>query len=130
MLIAGLASLMIVSGNEAELFGIFEPGPIKRIPFELGNVTVAVQVTVPVPVTLTVSPSAAPAMAAFTAAAEQSAGPTVMTAAGASKGWKLTRNERREPTTKRLAENVLLIPVLNDRNAVFFMVFELSAAST
>ena len=83
MLIAGFALLMMTSGNVAAPFGVFVPGPIKRIPFVLGKVTVSLQVTVPVPVIFTVSPSAADAMAALTAEAEQSEGPTVIIAAPA-----------------------------------------------
>jgi hypothetical protein len=74
----GSALLDIVNGKLADPFGVFVPPCTRRvIPFVLDIVTVEVQFTVPVHVSSTISPSLAAEIAAFTALAEQSDGPTV-----------------------------------------------------
>jgi hypothetical protein len=82
MRIIGSALLEIVSGKTAELFGVFVPPWTCRVsPSVLGRETVVFQVTVPVQVNRMVSPSAAEEIALLTVEAEQSLGPTVITAA-------------------------------------------------
>jgi len=69
----------IVKGKLAEARGVFVPFcTCSVMPLVLGMVTVLVHVWVPVHVRDTISPAFAAAIAAFTATAEQSEGPTEM----------------------------------------------------
>jgi hypothetical protein len=82
MRMIGSALLEIISGKFAALLGVLvPPWTASVMPFVFGMETVELHAAVPVHVSSTVSPSAAEAMAALTAAAEQSAGPTLLVAA-------------------------------------------------